>query len=138
MAHPPLPKDLVPFKHTQCDACRDASPERLTVQLMVVFRRKEDSSFGDYDPDLQIKAYDVAFSPELYPVAYDDDNERRTKQTRRLMELAKEYADYSPENRVGKERTPQAMDVEAALAPKKNRRIPKNVAQTRFWDKFLG
>ena len=106
------------------------------VKFFVVFQPKGAMSpTYAYNYEVQQKAWDVAYSPLLYPHTEDDEKTRRASQTKRLRELVREYADYAP----GKAYKDSAIhgddvskDIMHALGHKKPPKVPSKIKELRF------
>ena len=135
-AHPPKPKTH-PAAQRQCTVCKAGSGPSGDVKFYTVFipTGSMSPSFS-YDPEIQYKAWDVAFSPQLYPRTYEDDEKRRQLQTGRHIELCQEYADYFPEKSCGRDEEPE-LHVKDMLEALKNfgetRPVPDEIKDARHY-----
>ena len=135
-AHPPKPKTH-PAAQRQCTVCKAGSGPSGDVKFYTVFipTGSMSPSFS-YDPEIQYKAWDVAFSPQLYPRTYEDDEKRRQLQTGRHIDLCQEYADYFPEKSCGRDEEPE-LHVKDMLEALKNfgetRPVPDVIKDARHY-----
>jgi hypothetical protein len=92
----------VPKKHNrECVFCGTRTKGRdPDLRFSVVFQpRGLMSPSYPHDPAIRVKAWDVAFSPDIYP-CFSGEGEDAAGETKRFKELLREYADYFPEHHV--------------------------------------
>lgn len=80
---------------TRCPNCKGHAASDRDVLLHMVFLPRQ--SPHPYNPWGKINAFQMGSSSILYPQLVVNDNIRRGRQTKRLMDLAIEYVDYSPD-----------------------------------------